>query len=83
MTHCPGFLDRPVLPDAEEVNAATASDLEWHLSPAHPHVFCGGCGNEAGDCHPGKCCTDAEDLLHFLPGVCDLCPDRKLTGQVE
>jgi hypothetical protein len=33
----------------------TAKD--YHLSPAHPHLFCG-CGNEAEACHPTRCCTD-------------------------
>lgn len=30
---------------------------QYHLSPAHPHLFCG-CGNEADACHPGRCCAD-------------------------
>jgi hypothetical protein len=30
---------------------------QYHLSPAHPHLFCG-CGNEAEACHPGRCCND-------------------------
>ena len=62
--------------------AVTATDLEWHLAPAHPHLFCGGCGSEAEQCHPGRCCTDAEDRLGFSDGVCDLCPDRYATGQL-
>jgi hypothetical protein len=33
----------------------TAKD--YHLSPAHPHLFCG-CGNEAEACHSGRCCAD-------------------------
>ena len=77
---CPG--PQPALAKAEKVDAATATDLEWHLHSAHPHLFCGGCGDEAGRCHPGRCCTDKSDSLSFSRGVCDLCPTRHHTGQV-
>lgn len=82
-TDCPGP-ERPI-GDFEvalkEVDAAVATDLEWHLHPAHPHLFCGGCGSEAEECHPGECCTDVADLLGFARGVCDLCSMRRHTGQ--
>jgi len=79
MTECPG----PQPEVGKEVNVALATDLEWHLSPAHPHQFCGGCGSDAEQCHPGRCCTDVSDLLNFSEGVCDLCPTRYDTGQAK
>jgi len=57
---CPGYDPANVMPstDDEQVELAcmgTAS--EWHLNPAHPHLFCG-CGTEAEACHRGRCCED-------------------------
>lgn len=59
------------------VNEGTAA--EYHMSPAHPHLFCG-CGNETATCHPGRCCEDDEwgsctncgkpapdDVVHRVP----------------
>lgn len=88
MSECPGY--RPAPPvldestDFSEISrlAAVGTDLEWHLSPEHPHLFCGGCGLEAAHCHPGRCCTEARDRLNVLDSVCDLCPERYATGQV-
>jgi len=33
------------------------SASEYHRVPAHPHLWCG-CGEEADECHPGRCCRD-------------------------
>jgi hypothetical protein len=81
---CPGYQQRLAVPDDQTVNdiVAVATDLQWHLNPAHPHLFCGGCGDEAAQCHPGRCCTDVTDRLNVLDGVCDLCSTRRATGQV-
>lgn len=80
MTECPGYSAAKADPSDDSVDASRASDLEWHLNRAHPHLFCGGCGRD--DCHPGRCCGDVEDRLGFTKRVCDLCPDRMAAGQV-
>jgi hypothetical protein len=80
---CPGYSpDQAADQDsADGPDAGTATDREWHLSPLHPHAFCGGCGMEAADCHPGFCCTNVEDRMGVHTGVCDLCSHRHQTGQ--
>lgn len=45
--------------DEQIVLACMGTASEWHLNPAHPHLFCG-CGNEAAYCHPTRCCEDDE-----------------------
>jgi len=57
---CPGFTSaavRPMSDDDAEILAATGTAREWHLSPNHPHLFCG-CGSETTTCHPERCCTN-------------------------
>jgi hypothetical protein len=71
----------PTDQDVEGADAGTATDREWHLSALHPHAFCGGCGMDTELCHPGQCCTDVEDRMGVVAGVCDLCSHRHQTGQ--
>lgn len=61
-TRCPGPQDATAsdewhLTDDAVRLTCEGTAREYHLSPAHPHLFCG-CGSEASDCHPGRCCTD-------------------------
>lgn len=78
---CPGYDPANVGPtDADEQVelACVGTASEWHLSAAHPHLFCG-CGNEAADCHAGRCCEDAE-------GGCKNCgrePEIEPTPEIE
>lgn len=62
MSKCPGYDPanvRPTSSDEQVELACMGTASEWHLSPAHPHLFCG-CGNVAADCHPNRCCEDCE-----------------------
>lgn len=57
---CPGFDPskvRLISGDEADRLAAQGTARQWHLSPNHPHVFCG-CGNETTVCHPERCCSD-------------------------
>lgn len=57
---CPGAQEaREVDGDLAVRIMCMGTARDYHLSPAHPHLFCG-CGNEAEACHPGRCCTDDE-----------------------
>lgn len=79
---CPGYDEANVEPtDAEEqvILACMGTASQWHLSAAHPHLFCG-CGMEAVDCHPGRCCQD-------IYGGCGNCgreaPEPDPTPEIE
>lgn len=55
---CPGPQEAGIFDEEEAVQiTCTGTARDYHLSPAHPHLFCG-CGNEADVCHPGRCCAD-------------------------
>lgn len=57
---CPGYDEAAVRPMSDEAHlrlTAEGDARSYHLAAAHPHLFCG-CGNEAEDCHPGRCCID-------------------------
>lgn len=57
---CPGFkptMVKPMSTDEHVRLTAYGAASQYHRTPAHPHLFCG-CGNEAADCHPGRCCRD-------------------------
>jgi hypothetical protein len=59
---CPGYDEskvRPMDPDAFVRLTSEGTARQYHLAPANPHLFCG-CGAEASDCHPGRCCQDDE-----------------------
>lgn len=59
---CPGHDPEhvPTISNDDAVRlTCEGSASEYHLSDAHPHVFCG-CGSEAADCHPTRCCKDGE-----------------------
>lgn len=71
---CPG--PSPTIADVDPNDLLNESDWVWHMSPAHPHVFCGGCGMDATHCHPGFCCTEVVDPFGVLDSVCGLCADR-------
>lgn len=60
---CPGYDPARVRPMSDEAHVrltAEGTASAYHRAPAHPHLFCG-CGSESADCHPGRCCVDADD----------------------
>lgn len=67
-----------------DINPATCSDLEWFNVTAG--LFCGGCGNEVANCHPGQACGNVVPAFNpfgFVRCVCDLCPARLATGEIN
>lgn len=52
------------------------TDLEWFTATGN----CGGCGDDADKCHPGWPCGEVPGFEHE---VCDLCPTRVATGEIE
>ena len=84
MTECPGYDPAKADPNDQSINdhVSVASDLDWHLNPVHPHAFCGGCGVDTEDCHPGVCCSEERDRMRMLDSVCGYCQTRYETGQI-
>lgn len=64
----------------ELINASECTDREWYDDTEGN--FCGGCGNEAADCHPGHPCGEVRDPFGMHDSICDLCPTRLATGQL-
>lgn len=57
---CPGFTTDAIRPVSDEQHLRVTCEgtaRAYHLVGSHPHAFCG-CGNDANDCHPGRCCQD-------------------------